>query len=388
MTMRIPKNIKKEHIISALNEIDREGYPKEHESTKFYLLYEGRKYPPKWVIRTANIFANAIPFETILFSGGEQSNNFLKKFGFRVIKKKHSEKDNSGFDFETMNRERIWREIQSKYQGQNIPTTVLRNTYRLYGGAAGIWVDKERTSKISNDSWGVTVAVFHKGTRNPDDISEASVIYHYPITNRRGGHDENEINATKNAKKFNIPIFVIAPSKIDPTNRDIKKGFVRDWDDTNHTFLIEFGNIPEYTKEGTFSDEIPFNLNQNRKRSPSSRSDRDPRFSFDVFKRYERRCAVCNMNIEGIVTAVHIKPVRDNGTDDPRNGIPLCQNHRAAFDKFYFTINPTNYQIVTKQNGPSKEELEMKNDDILDLKVVPHKSALKWHYKRFLEKTE
>jgi hypothetical protein len=84
MTMRIPKNIKKEHIISALNEIDREGYPKEHESTKFYLLYEGRKYPPKWVIRTANIFANAIPFETILFSGGEQSNNFLKKFGFRI----------------------------------------------------------------------------------------------------------------------------------------------------------------------------------------------------------------------------------------------------------------------------------------------------------------
>lgn len=388
MAMRIPKNIKKEHVIAALNVIDKDGYPKEHESTKFYLMYEGRNYPPKWVIRTANIFANAAPFETILFSGGEQSNNFLKKLGFRVFEKQLLDSDTSSFDIETTNRERIWKEIQLKYQGKNIPTYILRDSYHLYGGAAGIWVDKERTSSISNDSYGITVSVLHKGTRYPDDISEDSIIYHYPVTKRRGGHDENEINATKNAKRFNIPIFVITTSKINPSNRDIKKGFVRDWDDNNKTFLIEFGNIPEYTKEGTFSENIPFNLNQNRGRSTSSRSNRYSRFSFDVFKRYGRRCAVCNMDTEGIVIAAHIKSVKDNGTDDPRNGIPLCQNHHAAFDKFYFTINPDNYRIIFRLNGPSKKELELINDDILKLKAFPHEKALKWHYKGFLKKNE
>ncbi len=79
MTPGIPRNIKKEHIISALAAIEKEGYPKQHESTKYSLVYQGRKYPPVWIIRTANIFANEKPLEPILFSGGKQSNNFLKK---------------------------------------------------------------------------------------------------------------------------------------------------------------------------------------------------------------------------------------------------------------------------------------------------------------------
>ncbi|HOW34202.1 MAG TPA: hypothetical protein PLN32_07070, partial [Methanoregulaceae archaeon] len=137
MAPGIPRNIRKEHIISALATIDKEGYPKEHESIKYSLVYEGRKYPPVWVIRTANVFANGEPLDPTLYSGGAQSNNFLKKFGFRIVKKTHSEVDHTSFDFETMNRERIWREIQAKYKGQDIPAHVLRDTYRIYRGAGG-----------------------------------------------------------------------------------------------------------------------------------------------------------------------------------------------------------------------------------------------------------
>ena len=389
MAPGIPRNIRKEHIISALATIDKEGYPKEHESIKYSLVYEGRKYPPVWVIRTANLFANNEPLDPTLYSGGEQSNNFLKKSGFRIVKKTHSEVDHTSFDFETMNRERIWREIQAKYQGQDIPAHVLRDTYRIYRGAGGIWVDKERTSKISNDDAGIAISVFHKGTQYPDDLPETALRSPYPATNRRGGQDENEVKATKNAKRFIIPVFVITTSKLDPTRRDVKKGFVRDWDDANQAFLIEFGKIPGYTKEGAFSEDIPFNLNQKRKRHHSSRSGNNPRFSFDVFKRYGHRCAVCSMQVEGLLTAAHIKPARENGTDDPRNGIPLCQNHHAAFETFFFTIHPGSYQIVTRENGPSKEELELVEEDILKLKAVPDRMALQWHYRRFLkEKSE
>ncbi len=384
MTPGIPRNIRKEHIISALATIDKEGYPKEHESIKYSLVYEGRKYPPVWVIRTANLFANGKPLDPTLYSGGAQSNNFLKKFGFRIVKKTHSEVDHTSFDFETMNRERIWREIQAKYKGQDIPAHVLRDTYRIYRGAGGLWVDKERTSKISNDDAGIAISIFHKGTQYPDDLSDAAIRSPYPVTNRQGGQDGNEVKATKNAKRFNIPVFVITTSTLDPTRRDVKKGFVRDWDDANQTFLIEFGKIPDYTKEGAFSEEIPFNLNRKRKRHLSSRSGSNPRFSFDVFKRYGHCCAVCSMQIDGLLTATHIKPASENGTDDPRNGIPLCQNHHAAFEKCFFTIHPGSYQIVTRESGPSKEELELVEEDILKLKALPERMALQWHYRRFL----
>lgn len=384
MAPGIPNNIKKEHITSALAAIDKEGYPKEHESIRYSLVYEGRKYPPVWVIRTANIFANREPLDTSLFSGGDQSNNFLKKYGFRIVKKTRSVVDYSSFDFETMSRERTWREIQSKYRGQDIPAHVLRDTYRIFGGAARIWVDRERTSKISNDASGITVSVFQKDTTSRDDLSESSVVFPYPVTNRRGDQDRHEIIATKNAKKFNIPVFVITLSKKDPTRRDLKKGFVRDWDDVNQTFLIESGKIPEHTKDGSFSEEIPFRLNQKRKRSLSSRNEMNPRFSFDVFKRYGRCCAVCTMNIGGLLSAAHIKPASENGSDDPRNGIPLCQNHQAAFHKFYFTIRPGSYQIVTRENGPSGKDLEIEVEDISKLKALPDRLALQWHYKRFL----
>ena len=379
MAPGIPRNIKKEHIISALSRIDEEGYPVAHEPIRYYLVYEGRKYPPVWVIRTANMFANGKPLDTALFSGGRQSNNFLRKSGFRIVKKTHSEVDQASFDFETMNRERIWRELQRTYQGRDIPIHVLRDRYRISGGSARIWVDRERTSRISNDASGITVSVFSPGNAHPD----TAIFLPYPVTSRRSGQDMHEICATKNAKKFNIPVFVITRSERNKTRRDVKKGFVRDWDDENLAFLIEFGRPPGYTKDGIFSEDAPFSLNRRGGRRQVREGETDPRFSFDVFKRYGRCCAVCGMRIPGLVTAAHIKPGSENGSDDPRNGIPLCRNHRAAYENCYFTIHPGSYQVITRENGPSREELGLLDGDISKLKALPDRLALQWHYRRF-----
>ena len=54
----IPKNIKKEHIIKAIEEIKRNGIPKGRDSKKFLLKFNGEYYPPKYVISLANKYAN------------------------------------------------------------------------------------------------------------------------------------------------------------------------------------------------------------------------------------------------------------------------------------------------------------------------------------------
>ncbi len=65
-----------------------------------------------------------------------------------------------------------------------------------------------------------------------------------------------------------------------------------------------------------------------------------------VLEAYNGRCAVCGLNL-GIIHAAHIVPV-DRGTDEPSNGVALCPNHHAAFDRdilligedYSVTLNP------------------------------------------------
>lgn len=79
----IPDNISKEHILKAIRWIDNHGVPKERKYTKFIFVFEGKKYPPKYVILIANIFANG---KELLFSGEDETNSFLIKQGFSIVR--------------------------------------------------------------------------------------------------------------------------------------------------------------------------------------------------------------------------------------------------------------------------------------------------------------
>ncbi|GIP52922.1 HNH endonuclease [Paenibacillus vini] len=80
--MPIPKNIRREHILEAIMYIDEHGVPHKRESTKYDLLYNNKRYPPKYVIARANVCANGE--ELYEFSGGDQTNDVLKNLGFDV----------------------------------------------------------------------------------------------------------------------------------------------------------------------------------------------------------------------------------------------------------------------------------------------------------------
>jgi hypothetical protein len=80
----IPSEIKRNHVLNALREIDRTGVPPEREPTKFWLLNGGKKYPPKYAISVAARLATGRELEPDSFSGGSESNGFLEKLGFDV----------------------------------------------------------------------------------------------------------------------------------------------------------------------------------------------------------------------------------------------------------------------------------------------------------------
>lgn len=90
----IPRNIKKEHILKALGYMKNHGIPSGRNSKKFILEHEGQHFPPKYTISLANKYANGKELESEHFSGGKESNHFLRSLGFKALNISDSEKPN------------------------------------------------------------------------------------------------------------------------------------------------------------------------------------------------------------------------------------------------------------------------------------------------------
>jgi len=104
----------------------------------------------------------------------------------------------SGVQQEMEYRRGMWNSLLKVGGPKGVAPGVLRDL-GIYGGAQGVWVDKARTSSLTEDGTGVTVGLLHTGSSYADDLSDDGVLYHYPSTNRPRGRDLAEIEATKAA---------------------------------------------------------------------------------------------------------------------------------------------------------------------------------------------
>ena len=117
---------------------------------------------------------------------------------------------------------------------------------------------------------------------------------------------------------------------------------------------------------------------------------RDEAFRELLLYEYDYACAVCNMKfrVDDLVEAqaAHIIPKRQNGTDDPRNGLALCRSHHWAFDAGLFTLTQMNEITVS----PLAKRAEIRKFELLSLEgkplreplreaVLPHPKAIAWH---------
>jgi HNH endonuclease len=190
-------------------------------------------------------------------------------------------------------------------------------------------------------------ALLHTGRHYPDDISEDGLIYHYPRTSRPPSRDAAEVEATKNAARLGLPVFVVLPGTTDRT-RLVRLGWVEDWDDEAALFLVLFGEA-EPTYASPADQDEPFSLTDDtpmRKATVNVRA-RQQVFRFQVLAQYGAKCAVCSITHPSLIKAAHIRGKREKGSDDWRNGIPLCSTHHDAYDAQLFAIHPDTLSIIT-----------------------------------------
>lgn len=88
----IPKNIRRENIVKAIGEVERVGIPNGRSSKKFLLEYNGKYYPPKYIISLANRYTNGKELEPSEFSGGKETNDILRDLGFNIVESPFPEK--------------------------------------------------------------------------------------------------------------------------------------------------------------------------------------------------------------------------------------------------------------------------------------------------------
>lgn len=82
--MGIPE-ISRTNILAAIERIQREGVPASRRSTRYYLVHEGCRYPPKYVVSLAVYDATGKELDPQEFSGGAETNSLLRHLGFSVL---------------------------------------------------------------------------------------------------------------------------------------------------------------------------------------------------------------------------------------------------------------------------------------------------------------
>lgn len=137
----IPENIKRNHLLKAIEDVNANGITKGRHSSTYDLIYEGERYPPKLIISLANKYANGNDLDSNLFYGGNNTPAFklLEKEGFEIIPK------NEMFFIEVSNDT-----LDDKGQILKAKLIICKNGYKLLKGS---YLFKEPKPSFLNHSY-------------------------------------------------------------------------------------------------------------------------------------------------------------------------------------------------------------------------------------------
>ncbi|MGA8890238.1 MAG: HNH endonuclease [Anaeromyxobacteraceae bacterium] len=383
-----------EQAIAEWDEIGREAFLEKYgfsPPTGYVMVVDEKTYAPKAILGAAYGYSVGNPggLPPSAFSGGEQgANRRLRDLGFEV-KALAGSVPTSVPSLEVVDAERArrlaaWNDLAVRGGPRAVSPALVREL-GLYGGQQGIWVDSVRTGQVASP--GVTVSVLHRGTRYADDLWDDGLLYHYPET-KRGSRDQAEIEATKWAKRLQLPIFVITNAEDSTDARDVRMAWVEEWDDSDKVFLIDFGPTPQ-VPQPIPEPEAPFALEAEGKTGTAQIETRlgQQRFKIECIAYYGASCAVCGLSIRQLLDGAHIRPKKEKGSDDPRNGLILCAIHHRAYDAGFFSVEPDSFQIRTLEGGPTLEELRVRHGSVTHLTRKPHPDALRWAWERWKKRS-
>ncbi len=273
----------------------------------------------------------------------------------------------------------LWSELRRRGGPDRVEPGLVREL-RVHRGQQGVFRDRELTGTLTASGIGIAVGLLHTGSSYADDLFDDGVIYRYPVTSR-GERDRNEIAAMKACIQHSLPVFVVITPSPGASTRDVRLGWVTDYDDDSGQLLISFSNTPASAPSaGDDDDARPFELKMSRTTRTATTRLRpgQGRYRFAVFKRYGTSCTFCRITEPKLLEAAHLCPVEENGSDDPRNGLVMCLTHHKAFDAGLLLVNPDSLEVQAGPSVPDLRSIGVTVGSIGQLKQTPHRDALMW----------
>ena len=156
----IPQNITRDHLLKAIDRIDKEGLPDKGHSSTYDVIHNGKAYPPKVVVSWANVFANGEELDRANFAGGKNTDCFklLEKEGFSIEQKD----DISGLY-------QLWDQFLAEWPESRLKTMTL-DEYTGIGNqdAFCYWIEKRLETLGS--IWGGSsfkFGIYRRGDQTP-----------------------------------------------------------------------------------------------------------------------------------------------------------------------------------------------------------------------------
>ena len=258
-----------------------------------------------------------------------------------------------------------------------------------YGSARGVWRDAAKTTGHLTDSGnGVCIGVLSVG-RYDDNIDGGSGTYDYPSTDSKG-YDEGDIDSLRSALALDLPVFLIQNLN---TKREVvtKKApyrrvdLIRFLDDSPAGRFLVFTSSLEGKSDYVLPKDVTpscFKKRELKKTTSTFKKRSQSAFKAALINSHGKyACSLCDAPKE-VIEAAHIVPVADNGSDWTGNGILLCRNHHALFDKQKWSIDPTHLEIIPESDFELLS-LQVMRSNIRHLKHLPNKEALEWRWNQF-----
>jgi putative restriction endonuclease len=289
--------------------------------------------------------------------------------------------DNPRIAEERAYRHRRWTEFLNRTIGHTPKWRDVQENWIFRPQGQGIWADVDRTRNADAPA-GIGYSILLTDVYGEQAPSEERFIYHYPtVQNRRS---ENEIESIKTAKKYDMPMFLVDGISLQGSYI-VRIVWVIDWDDQSRTFLFGFSLPTNEERENEDIDQQPYlEIRDRTMRGISNKILRPGQreFAFDVFKRYGPKCAFCDMDVCQALDACHIRPFKDDGPDDARNGLVICKSHHSLFDAGIICIEPEKLKIGVMM-GMARTRLHIKYASLVHLRKQPAVQAISWRFSCF-----
>ena len=224
--------------------------------------------------------------------------------------------------------------------------------------------------------------VFSTSNRRNIDFSGTALRIHTASVKMAGHEGSPEaIEEARQASMRREEAFGIKPFELVEKTEDVEPLDVREALERIESLVLDQLLPDEEAQEGE-----PFELIEKVKAVKQrilSYREGQQRFKLQVSQRYGSQCAVCGISVPEVLDAAHIRPKRENGSDDPRNGLVFCALHHRAFDSGLFAIEPNTLKIHYRENGPDATALCVRYNSLHHLPRKPHKTALEWLWERW-----